>query len=97
MGATSWEGTDGNSPANPAGVSQAKEKEIDDEVRVLVLKAYENAKEVLSANRALLDELTDALVEKETVDFRELYKMVEKTQPELARAQIEKQVSMTGA
>merc|ERR1740138_7931 len=97
LGATSWEGTDGNSPANPAGVSQAKEKEIDDEVRVLVLKAYENAKEVLSANRALLDELTDALVEKETVDFRELYKMVEKTQPELARAQIEKQVSMTGA
>merc|ERR1719149_576449 len=45
LGATSWEGTDGNSPANPAGVSQAKEKEIDDEVRVLVLKAYENAKE----------------------------------------------------
>ena len=46
---------------------------------------------------ALVDELTEALVEKETVDFRELYKMVEKTQPELARAQIEKQVSMTGA
>ena len=69
MGATSWEATEGNSRANPAGVSQAKEKEIDDEVRVLVAKAYENAKEVLSANRALLDELTEALVEKETVDF----------------------------
>ena len=37
MGATSWEDTQGNSPVNPAGVSQAKEKEIDDEVRVLVL------------------------------------------------------------
>merc|ERR1719161_2414034 len=76
MGATSWEDTQGNSPVNPAGVSQAKEKEIDDEVRVLVAKAYENAKEVLGANRALLDELTDALIEKETIDFRELYQMV---------------------
>merc|ERR1719313_2537784 len=85
LGATSWEDTQGNSPVNPAGVSQAKEKEIDDEVRVLVAKAYEHAKEVLGANRALLDELTEALIEKETVDFRELYKMVEKSHPELAR------------
>ena len=57
-------------------------------------KAYENAKEVLGANRALLDELTEALIEKETVDFRELYKMVEKSHPELARAQMDKQMSM---
>ena len=84
-------------------------------------KAYENAKAVLGANRALLDELTEvrvrvrvkvrvrvsvtvtvntnpnpgqALIEKETVDFRELYKMVEKSHPELARAQMDKQMSM---
>ena len=92
-------------------------------MRVLVAKAYENAKEVLGANRALLDELTEvrvrvrvkvrvrvrvsvtvtvntnpnpgqALIEKETVDFRELYKMVEKSHPELARAQMDKQMSM---
>ena len=35
-----------------------------------------------------------ALIEKETVDFRELYKMVEKSHPELARAQMDKQMSM---
>merc|ERR1719352_1120814 len=81
MGATSWEDTQGNSPVNPAGVSQAKEKEIDDEVRVLVAKAYESAKDTLGANRELLDELTEALIEKETVHFRELYKMVEKSHP----------------
>ena len=57
-------------------------------------KAYEKAKAVLGANRALLDELTEALIEKETVDFRELYKMVEKSHPELARAQMDKQMSM---
>lgn len=96
LGATSWEATNGNSPVNPAGVSQVKEKEIDDEVRLLVLKAYESAKATLGANRELLDELTEALIEKETVDFRELYKMVEKKHPEVARAQMDKQAAMSG-
>jgi cell division protease FtsH len=45
---------------------------IDDEVRNLVEQAYRRAKEVLVNNRAILDQLAQMLVEKETVDAEEL-------------------------
>ncbi len=45
---------------------------IDEEVRDLVDVAYRRSKEVLSNNRAVLDQLAQMLVEKETVDAEEL-------------------------
>jgi cell division protease FtsH len=45
---------------------------IDEEVRSLVEQAYRRAKEVLVNNRAILDQLAQMLVEKETVDAEEL-------------------------
>lgn len=45
---------------------------IDDEVRQLVDQAYFRAKDVLVNNRAILDQLAQKLVEKETVDAEEL-------------------------
>jgi cell division protease FtsH len=45
---------------------------IDEEVRNLVEQAYRRAKEVLVSNRAILDQLAQMLVEKETVDAEEL-------------------------
>jgi cell division protease FtsH len=45
---------------------------IDEEVRNLVEQAYRRAKEVLVNNRAILDQLAQMLVEKETVDAEEL-------------------------
>lgn len=45
---------------------------IDEEVRQLVDVAYRRSKEVLTGNRAVLDQLAQMLVEKETVDAEEL-------------------------
>lgn len=49
---------------------------IDDEVSVLVAQAYKRAREVLSNNLPVLDELADLLVEKETVDAEELQELL---------------------
>ena len=45
---------------------------IDDEVSQLVAEAYKRATDVLTTNRAVLDELAEMLVEKETVDSEDL-------------------------
>ncbi|MFM9089981.1 MAG: cell division protein FtsH, partial [Cyanobium sp.] len=49
---------------------------IDEEVSVLVDEAYKRAKDVLSTNRPVLDELADMLVERETVDAEELQELL---------------------
>jgi cell division protease FtsH len=49
---------------------------IDEEVSELVAQAYRRATEVLIANRAVLDELAELLVEKETVDAEELQQLL---------------------
>jgi cell division protease FtsH len=49
---------------------------IDEEVSQLVAEAYRRATEVLKANRPVLDELAELLVEKETVDAEELQELL---------------------
>jgi cell division protease FtsH len=49
---------------------------IDDEVSQLVAEAYRRATGVLTANRPVLDELAELLVEKETVDAEELQELL---------------------
>ena len=49
---------------------------IDEEVSQLVEDAYRRATEVLSNNRAVLDELAELLVEKETVDAEQLQELL---------------------
>jgi len=49
---------------------------IDEEVSQLVDEAYRRATEVLVANRLVLDELAEILVEKETVDAEELQELL---------------------
>jgi cell division protease FtsH len=49
---------------------------IDEEVSELVAVAYRRATDVLTANRAVLDELAAVLVEKETVDAEELQELL---------------------
>ena len=51
-------------------------REIDDEVRRLVDEAYADAKRVIEENRDRLEELAKALLEKETMDGREVERMV---------------------
>ena len=49
---------------------------IDQEVSELVAEAYRRATQVLSANRPVLDELAELLVEKETVDAEQLQELL---------------------
>ena len=57
---------------------------IDDEVRNLVEQAYRRAKEVLVNNRAILDQLAQMLVEKETVDAEELQNILAHNEVKMA-------------
>ena len=51
---------------------------IDEEVRKLVDVAYARAKQVLEDNRHVLDQISDMLMEKETVDAEELQDILAK-------------------
>jgi len=82
LGATSWEGTDGNGGFGPKSASAEMEARIDDEVSTLVRDAYVHCKKVLTENRALLDELTELLIEKETVDYQQMQEMIRKYHPD---------------
>merc|ERR1719159_610711 len=84
LGATSWESPDGNGGFGPAAASAAMEERIDEEVKLLVAEAYQNCKEMLSANRELLDELTEMLIEKETIDYQEMQELIGRYYPEKA-------------
>jgi len=57
---------------------------IDDEVRQLVSAAYRRAKQVLTENRHILDQLAAMLVEKETVDAEELQELLTTNQVTMA-------------
>jgi len=97
LGATSWESPDGNGGFGPKGASMETELAIDGEVRKIVDKAYKHCYETLTKNRDLLDELTEALIEKETVDFFELQQMVAKYDPERAADQLAARGAMEAA
>jgi cell division protease FtsH len=57
---------------------------IDEEVRVLVDRAYTRAKEVLLQNRPVLDKLAQMLIEKETVDAEELQELLDNNDVKMA-------------
>ena len=57
---------------------------IDEEVSDLVSVAYKRATSVLTNNRAVLDELADMLVEKETVDAEDLQELLIRSQVQVA-------------
>jgi cell division protease FtsH len=57
---------------------------IDDEVRNLVEQAYGRAKDVLVSNREVLDELSQLLIEKETVDADELQDLLANSNVKMA-------------
>ncbi|MDB9494750.1 ATP-dependent zinc metalloprotease FtsH3 [Spirulina major CS-329] len=57
---------------------------IDEEVRKLVDRAYDRAKEVLTDNRHVLDKLAEVLVEKETVDSEELQAILDSNEVKMA-------------
>ncbi|QQR76157.1 MAG: ATP-dependent zinc metalloprotease FtsH [Holophagales bacterium] len=50
---------------------------IDREVQRIVQEGYESAKRILAERRAILDRLSEALLEKESIDGETVYRMIE--------------------
>jgi cell division protease FtsH len=60
--------------------------EIDREIRALIDEAHDEALEILVHNRDVLEELADALIEKETVEKEELQGLLDKVRARPSRA-----------
>merc|ERR1712151_1276367 len=72
IGAVAWEAPEGNGGFGPQAASPETEKVIDAVVKDIVAKAYKVCKDTLVTNRELLEELTEMLIDKETVDAQKL-------------------------
>ncbi len=57
--------------------SEKTAEDIDDEIKGIVTRAYENAKRLLKGNLKLLEALAHTLLEKETVDGQEIDKLID--------------------
>merc|ERR1719159_1049024 len=71
-----WEMPDGNNIMQQVRAASAvTEKEIDDQVTVLVSAAYDKCFKLLSDNKELMEDMTNRLIEEETIDYTDLEKM----------------------
>jgi len=77
-----WETPDSGA-FGPRAASPAMEEMIDEEVKLLVADAYTHCKQTMADNRDLLEELVELLIEKETVDYKELQALVQKFHPDI--------------
>jgi len=82
LGAVAWESANGADPFRDPGASEPRVAEIDREVKLLVAEAYEYTKKVLTDNREMVDEMVEDMLEKETLDYKELQDLVLKYYPE---------------
>jgi len=80
LGATAWE-MDNSQWYGPKAASEQMEKKIDEEVKLLVAEAYKNCKKLLTDNREMVDEMTEMMIEKETLDYKELLELTKKYHP----------------
>jgi len=76
-----WE-QDGQNRVGPQSASLATEKAIDEEVKKLVADAYAHCKAVINANREIVEEMTEDLLEKETLDYKEIQALLVKYYPD---------------
>merc|ERR1719327_2566641 len=76
LGMTAWESADGSGPAGRQPVSEELSEKIDVEVSKLCDEAFKTTMDTLTANKALMERLTELLIEKETVDGFELNDLV---------------------
>ena len=59
---------------------------IDQEVKAIIDTCYENAKEILTARRALMDKIADELLEREVIDADEFDRLMNETNVEPQKA-----------
>ncbi|MEA5466026.1 ATP-dependent zinc metalloprotease FtsH2 [Leptothoe sp. PORK10 BA2] len=66
----------GGSWAGRSEYSEAVSKRIDEQVRSIVSKCYDDAKRMVEENRAAVDRVVDLLIEKETLDGEEFRQII---------------------
>jgi ATP-dependent Zn protease len=91
-GAVAWETPDGQTGGlmGPKAASAKTGALLDAEVQKIVQKAYVHCKETLTANRKVLDILSEMLIDNENVDARELYTMIKDNVPGAVVPDLEK-------
>jgi cell division protease FtsH len=62
----------------PRGISEQTAREIDEAVRHILDEQYDRAKQLLTERRAVLEEGAKVLLEKETIEGRELAELLRK-------------------
>jgi len=82
LGMVAWEAPDGTGGVGPRAASESRLYDIDEEVKKIVAEAYDVCKRTLAANRELVDEMVEDMIEKETLDYKELQDLVTKYYPE---------------
>ncbi len=65
--------------------SEATAIRIDEEVRTIIEENYQRAKDILTQHTDLLNLIATALLEKETLDIRDIDKIIGETKPELLK------------
>ena len=63
---------------------------VDEEVIAILKESYDKAKELLSANRELMDKIAEYLIEKETITGKEFMEIFYEAKPELKKEKEEK-------
>jgi cell division protease FtsH len=81
LGPIALEGQDqpiflGNDSMNRSEYSQEIAYKIDEQIRLIIAKCHNKAKNLLKENRALVDLLVDLLIEQETIDGDNFRKIV---------------------
>jgi len=82
LGAVAWESPQGAGGFGPKAASEEREKAIDEEVKLLVAEAYVHCKKTLADNREMVDEMVEMMIEKETLDYKELQDLTLKYYPD---------------
>ena len=77
VGPMSFRAPDPQQPAGSQIMSEETALLIDQEVRKLIQRAYDRAKEILQTNRTILDAITQALLDRETISHEEIKAIVE--------------------
>ena len=77
--------------------SEETQAAIDDEVSRLLKEADEHAAAILKTHRDVLDKVTELLVERETIDGREVYELAGRPMPEGAESTIGPRRAAAGA
>ena len=68
----------GGNSGSSSDYSQKIAAKIDEQIRVIVFSCYQNAKDIITSYRPLVDSLVDLLIEQETIDGETFRKMVDK-------------------